>query len=100
MLPRRRRAQRPSSQERWRRTISYPTSPTKTPSKAARIMAALSEVGSTSSAPGAGTIGAHGLEENCFAADGFPAALGLFSAAKQRYLDKSQLRSAANEGQL
>ena len=40
--PRRMRAQRPSSQDLSRRTISYPTSPAKTPSKAPQNMAGLS----------------------------------------------------------
>jgi len=40
MAPRRSRAQLPSSQDRSRRTISYPTSPTRTPSKAPHSMAA------------------------------------------------------------
>ena len=40
MAPSRSRAQLPLSQDRSRRTISYPTSPTRTPSKAPHSMAA------------------------------------------------------------
>ena len=50
MAPRRSRAQRPSSQDLSRRRISYPTSPTRTASKAPHNMAAFLEPATDGSA--------------------------------------------------